>query len=244
MEKSEEVIPVLPTHVGATFDITLISQMGSTGYGWYLADLPEGLVLVGIKTDHVVPPPAIGSIRHIFTFTSAKVGKFELEFQLLRIWIPMEPAKKVTYHVVVSEDAPTYANRLGSEKFIPHASHLAHQGPLPPYGFPAEEWKDKIIPLYGFPIDYNTVSVIEDADRCILMYGVPYGVAKNKEDCTLKYGFPVGVKEELDSIVVKYGSPNKVVENKDNCVILYGTPGGIASKAEDCVLKYGFPVKE
>jgi len=244
-EKMEK--PVVTTTVGKPFDITLTTQTGSTGFGWYLSGIPVGLVLLGLKVEPVVPPPAIGSTRYLFTFTAVSKGKFALEFSLLQVWEPTDLYEKLEYTVVVSDKVKAgLGARMGDDKFVAFASHMEHAGPLPPYGFPPGDLKGMegtVHMLYGFPPE-RMVNVIEDAERCVVMYGTPWGIAKSLEHCNLKYGFPIGVKkEDLENVIVKYGFPNKVIMDKKNCVVKYGTPGGIALDKKNCVMPYGFPVR-
>lgn len=250
MPKKKNDLPVIHAVVGTPFEIYLQSMEGSTGYGWYLAGMPEGLVLLGIKKDPVYPPPAIGPTREVFTFVAIEKNTFTLDFRLLRIWEPTKPADEKEYLVRAEPEPKTAGDlekHLGADKFVPYAAHMTHAGPITPYGFPhdlGEKIPDIVWPLYGYPIDRNVVSVVEDASRCILMYGVPWGVVKDPGQCILKYGFPIGSDDELENVVLKYGFPNKVVEDKNNCVIKYGTPGGIAKDPKNCTLKYGFPIKD
>ncbi len=106
--------------------------------------------------------------------------------------------------------------------------------PMMEYGFPPE-LKYGFPPnlKYGFPCELS--NVVEDKDRCVVMYGTPWGVAKDMDHCNLKYGFPIGLKENMVTF------PKGVVDDKNNCVVRYGTPSGIAVDKDKCNLKYGFP---
>jgi len=246
--KERKENPVINTTVGKPFDIILMAMSGSTGYGWYVGGMPEGLILFGMKMEPVFPPPTIGPTRYTFTFTAARKGKFTLEFDLLQAWEPTEPSEKLEYSVVVSEKAEVgLESHLGSDRFVSFASHMEHAGPLPPYGFPHGHLggiEHTIHILYGFPPE-RMVNVIEDAQRCVVLYGTPWGIANNLSHCLLKYGFPIGLNvDDLETCIVKYGFPKKVVMDEKNCVVKYGTPGGIALDKNNCVMPYGFPVKE
>ncbi|MCP4218497.1 MAG: protease inhibitor I42 family protein [bacterium] len=247
MVKNKKELSAIHAVVGTPFDIYLQSMEGSTGYGWYLAGMPEGLILMGLKKEPVYPPPAIGPIREIFTFMPVKKGEYTLDFSLLRIWEPAKPADHKEYHVVAAEEQETDLEKhMSADKFVPYSAHMAHAGPIQPYGFPFDltaKLPEIIWPLYGYPIDRNAVSVVENAEKCVVMYGTPWGIAKDADQCTLKYGFPLGDENDLENIILKYGFPSKVVEDKKNCVIKYGTPGGIGINEKNCTLKYGFPVK-
>ncbi len=269
MSERKSQVPVVNTVVGETFDITLQSMQGSSGYGWHLAKMPRCLTLLSERMEPVFPERMIGPVRHIFTFVAVSPCKDCLEFSLLAVWKPLEVADTQVYEVSISKkkaDAKALESEIGSGKFVSGVSHMRHMQPVPPYGFPSitdENGDPTVHLLYGFPPpcpDYGFPQVIgtSDKDKCVLMYGVPWGMARKKEDCILKYGFPVAGGEKLENCfvkygfppvvkygcppVVKYGFPTKVVEDKNNCVVKYGTPGGISKDPQNCVIRYGVPI--
>jgi hypothetical protein len=107
------------------------------------------------------------------------------------------------------------------------------------YGFPANLKYGFPTTKYGFPCE--VANVVEDPERCVVMYGTPWGIAESAEHCTVKYGFPIGVKDNLENIFDKSRFPKGVIEDKNNCMLMYGTPHGIAVEKDKCKLKYGFP---
>lgn len=223
MVREKKEIPLINTTVGKPFDIYLQSMTGSTGYDWYLAGLPEGLILIDNRKEPMVPHPAIAPMRAIFTFAADKIGKYSLFFKKLRIWEIDVPVEILEYRVVVEK--PGLEKHLSNDKFVDVGIHLEHfSGPIPPYGFtgPEAELPDGTLhPLYGYPPPH-------------LLYGFPPEI---------KYGFPAHLKYGFPT--TKYGFPCEVanvVEDPERCVVKYGTPWGIAKSKDQCTVKYGFPI--
>jgi len=245
--------------VGTSFDIILESQVGSTGFGWCLKSLPDGVELAAIERMPLSQNVSPGcKEKQIFTFVAVDpLKKGTIEFDLLRLTNPhCEIADTVTYTIYVhaEDENDLLKKEIGGSKFVKGAGAMVHAKPIPPYGFADAE---KAILLYGFPptqlYGYPppdlTDSVIESKTNCILKYGNPFGVATDEAECNLKYGYPV-VKYGYPPIY-KYGFPMTdtsgktltVKEDAQNCIVKYGTPFGVANKPEDCTLKYGFPVQ-
>ncbi|MCU0290200.1 MAG: protease inhibitor I42 family protein [Acidobacteria bacterium] len=107
------------------------------------------------------------------------------------------------------------------------------------YGFPAQMKYGFPQTKYGFPSEL--ANIVEDKERCVILYGTYWGVAKSKENCIMEYGFPIGIKNDLETLFDSTRFPRGVVEDKTNCVIKYGTPRGIALDMKKCTIKYGFP---
>lgn len=65
---------------GKTFSIELQSMLGSSGYGWCLAGLPEGIILLG--EDRIAAGPAVLPTLQKFYFgvSSAEEAEGELTF--------------------------------------------------------------------------------------------------------------------------------------------------------------------
>ena len=254
--------------VSNTFDIILETQVGSTGFGWCLKSIPEGVELASISMmpidKHISPGK---KERQIFTFVAvAPLKKGIISLDLLKLTHPKcEIADTVTYTVYVHDvdENDELKNEIGGNKFIKGTGAMLHANPVPPYGFADTA---KAIFLYGFPVNplygypptelYGFLpescgpSVIDSTTNCVVKYGNPFGVATDEAECNLKYGYPI-VKYGYPPIY-KYGFPMTdstgktltVKEDAQNCILKYGTPFGVANKAEDCTLKYGFPVQE
>ncbi|MFO1431153.1 MAG: protease inhibitor I42 family protein [Candidatus Competibacteraceae bacterium] len=258
----------IQARIGESFEVVLYSQSGSTGYGWHLAYLPEGVVLVSISTTPVPPIRPGSQTREVFTFTATRElqGGYLL-FELLRLWDPTHPADIRRYSLTIS-GAPGLQAELekaaGSGRFVPSQFFRSHLPPIMPYGFPdagrpgmlQSSNGSPIIPLYGFPVPTaqsstleNTVHhVIESAENCTVKYGFPWGVTADPDLCILKYGFPVDLQMQ-GGVRQMYGFPNTEegcgnaisIEAKDVCVVKYGTPEGGIAVGNLCTVKYGFP---
>lgn len=246
--------------VSNTFDIILESQVASTGFGWCLKSMPEGVELASIQNvpigQHVSPGC---KERQIFTFVAIEpLKEGTISFDLLRLTHPeTEIADTASYTVYVHDidENDALKKEIGSQKFVQGTSSMVHARPIMPYGF-ADPEKIHVIygfppsPLYGYPAPYTGQNVIESQTNCILKYGNPFGIATSEADCNLKYGYPV-INHTYPPIY-KYGFPINdaegnalsIKEDAQNCLVKYGTPLGMATKPEDCTLKYGFPIKE
>jgi hypothetical protein len=246
--------------IGTSFDIILESQVGSTGFGWCLKSIPDGVELAAIESfplgQHVFPGC---KERQVFTFVAVKPLKEGcIAFDLLRLTHPVcEIADTVIYTVYVhdEDENDVLKKEIGGQKFVKGAGAMVHAKPVQPYGFADAE---KAVYLSGSPVPSpngylstsDGPSFIESATNCMVKYGNPFGVATDEAECTLKYGYPV-VKYGYPPIY-KYGFPLNdasgktltVKEDAQNCIVKYGTPFGVANKPEDCILKYGFPVQE
>jgi hypothetical protein len=86
--------------IGQPIQISLQSMVGSTGYGWYLTSLDDGVAL----SSAVIVPTATGiaPVIHQFDFIATKTGTFKVQFQLLAPWRPGEPGDTELYVVTVS----------------------------------------------------------------------------------------------------------------------------------------------
>jgi hypothetical protein len=250
----------LHANVGESFEVVLYAQTGSTGYGWHLSAMPKGVVLLGM-TEAAVPPVRPGSQnRQTFTFVATQKTQGTLSFELLRPWIPTEPADTRNFALTVTSAPNLQADiekLAGQRRFAANPSFRSHLPPAVPYGFPdpthagtVKTPHGPVWPLYGFPVDQLAAGqhhVLESSTNCMVKYGFPGGVGADADTCLLKYGFPVGAEQ----VGLMYGFPRNeagcsapvtVQENPDNCVVKYGFPHGIAADPKDCVLKYGFPI--
>lgn len=256
MEHSENGAVVI-AYVGHSFDIYLESMVASTGYGWCLKSMPEGVDL--ISTMEIPLKTGVGAVRHIFTFAALKsMKKGLLRFEMLCLHnfsgaVADEVAFLLDVHDENENESDPLLNQIGSYKFIKGTGALVHSKPAIPYGFPDT---DQAVMLYGFPRgEGGCVGVISSNTRCQLKYGTPFGVSAGEADCHLKYGFPVDMLYGYPRPNYKYGFPltdlkgkafklKEVEENSANCVVKYGTPGGVSNSPGDCRIKYGFPVND
>lgn len=246
--------------VSNTFDIILESQVASTGFGWCLKSIPEGVELASIhkvSMDQHISPGC--KERNIFTFVAVKPLKGgTITFDLLRLTHPeCQIADTATYIVEVhdKDENDELKKEIGETRFVKGTGAMLHARPITPYGF-ADAEKIHLMYgfppslLYGYPVPNLDPSVIESKTNCNVKYGNPFGIAVEDSECYLKYGFPV-IKYGYPPIY-KYGFPISssagknlsVKEDAQNCIVKYGTPFGVAGKPEDCTLKYGFPVQD
>lgn len=119
--------------VGQPVQIVLQSQVGSTGYGWYLTDLDGGLVLSDSCVHPVSSMPG-GACNHAFSFLALKAGSFKVVFQMIAPWRPSAPAQTETYEVEISNpektpEADIEAAMKSSEFVGPEAVAGAVSGP-------------------------------------------------------------------------------------------------------------------
>lgn len=248
--------------VGESFEVALYAQPGSTGYGWHLAAMPEGIVLLGI-VQAAVPPVCPGSqCRQTFTFAATHETKGILTFELLRPWIPTQPADTRNFNLTITSVQGVQSdleNLAGGRRFAAVETFRSHLPPAVPYGFPDPDNRGvvrtpqgPVWPLYGFPAENGANAqphVIESGTNCMVKYGFPWGVSTDPEACVLKYGFPLGAGGEQVGLMYGFprteagcSTPVTIRENPENCVVKYGFPQGIAADPKDCTLKYGFPI--
>lgn len=93
----------LESHVGAPITI-LVDDIPSAGYRWSLTQLSE---LVTIEPTHPidVPPSLAGLVGGIrskeFNLWARRVGSGTLTFELLRPFVPEEPAEVLTVNLTI-----------------------------------------------------------------------------------------------------------------------------------------------
>ncbi|MCI5165904.1 MAG: hypothetical protein D3903_07375, partial [Candidatus Electrothrix sp. GM3_4] len=102
MSSKNVSVPNVHVEIGSSFEIHLYSRGGSTGYLWYLSEMPKGLVLVSTSATPVPPVMPGSQTRQSFTFLATAKAEGPLSFELLRIWNPTEPADTRTYTVIAS----------------------------------------------------------------------------------------------------------------------------------------------
>ena len=243
----------IDVHVGASFDVTLLSQPASTGFAWYLAYLPHGVVLLDSRIDPIAPIMPGSRCRQTFTFLGTAPVEDHISFSLLRPWAPSEPADTLSYRLVVraaeglQEDLERTAGR---GTFVSPHAYRSHMPPVTPYGFPPPDrnQQPKVFPLYGFPPPVvfggqPMHTVVESTEHCIVKYGFPWGVSVDPQQCLLKYGFPAGHPHDGRRVIPfsDAGTPVMVKEDPEHCVVKYGTPDGVATDPDNCTEKYGMP---
>lgn len=189
---------------GEYFEISMLSNAGSTGYNWCISDL-EGAVLFWGDEDQVTPPAMPGSPhKKIYKFVAQETGEAKVVFQLIRPWEPDQVIVQNEYTIQIEkshtqDELKQFVNEDNFPKtpilkygFIPTASAVTAMYGYPPrvaYGFMCTAKENSPVMPYGV---YNTeankgmVQVHENDERCILKYGFP---VSNGNDCLVKYGF-------------------------------------------------------
>ena len=120
-------LPAVQAAVGESFDIHLQSMQGSTGYGWYLSGLPEGVALLSATADSIYPGTAVGPTRQTFTFVGLAEVKSSLEFRLLAPWKPTEPADRKAFALFIgAEQTDELESELGTGKFVARSAHTVN----------------------------------------------------------------------------------------------------------------------
>jgi predicted secreted protein len=199
-EKNEEV----KIEVGQVIDISLESMMGSTGYGWELAELTGSVYLIGIT---VVPSQngSIGPVNQQFHFKGAKVGKAKITFVLTAAWKVEDPIKTLTYEIIVKEAEKPSEDDLKLEGFVaaPRANVSQPNQPVsiyavwPPYGIPSDYWQRL---YYGVLPPQNT-SMPDPR----LYYGVCCAPSANTADPRVYYGVCCPQDDNMADPRVYYG---------------------------------------
>ncbi|VFQ45928.1 protease inhibitor I42 family protein [Desulfoluna butyratoxydans] len=97
--------------VGQPLQIVLQSNVGSTGYGWYLSFLDGGIALFG---SCVTPASSAygGPSNHAFDFVALKEGTYKVEFILIAPWRMEEPAQTETYTIEIKAPSKTAADDI------------------------------------------------------------------------------------------------------------------------------------
>jgi hypothetical protein len=95
---------------GQPVQVSLQSMVGSTGYGWQLTSLGEGM---GLMTAELRPMGgAIAPVNHIFSFLALKEGTCKAKFQSIAPWKPEEPGETVDYEFRIKARDKTAADDI------------------------------------------------------------------------------------------------------------------------------------
>lgn len=162
--------------VGQPLSISLESMPASTGYSWVLASLAGGGVVLSDYDVQQHLSGMYGHVAQVFTFLGAREASAEIEFQLVRPWLPGTPGRTVKYTVTVTP--PTNGDDIkatlgqhnlsvstGAADCSGRCQPVALYAVYPPFiGGPQ-------MPKYGMP----------PVQPGLLKYGIPP---------TLKYGYP------------------------------------------------------
>jgi predicted secreted protein len=106
--------------VDCIFTIRLDSQVGSTGYSWALACMPDSVNLLDISFETSQSNIVGCSQTQVFTFVALTAGEYKICFNLLRTWEPENIVDQKRFTVTIDKNNDT-ANELqqtaGCKKF-------------------------------------------------------------------------------------------------------------------------------
>lgn len=209
---------------GKIFTVELLSNFGSTNYGWCISSLPEGIIMMGAENIHIGGSRSVTKLqRFYFGVVSSKELQVDINFTMNN-WSDL--TKVAEYFTAKVRIVPS-----NSSDFVSYSENVANTAI--PYGlvYTSDNMQD-INVKYGYPCG------MQDAN---LKYGYPCGV----QDANFKYGYPCGVQEAN----FKYGYPCGVQDAN----LKYGYPCsmqdtnvkyGYACGVQDANLKYGYPCLE
>ncbi len=194
--------------VGQQVAITLQSMVGSTGYGWYLTSLGDGLALSCASTCHDANE-MMGPVDHVFEFLAVKEGVVTLEFKLIAPWKVGDSADITTYEVTIAESKRSAAEELdsalGGRKFSPTSS-----------------------------VSYDSSVVLKYAPPIMMKYAPPVMV-KYAPPVMMKYAPPVMMKY-APPVMMKYAPP-VMMKYAPPVMMKYDVPssrGGACMSSDDC----------
>ncbi|RCX12976.1 chagasin family peptidase inhibitor I42 [Anaerobacterium chartisolvens] len=102
-------ISVLEGHV---FKVVLDTQVGSTGYSWALAHMPDSVNLLEITYESSHSTICGSKESQIFTFSALKADKDTLKFNLVRPWEPQVIADTKVFPLKIEEPGDSGDNEL------------------------------------------------------------------------------------------------------------------------------------
>lgn len=196
---------------GKSFTVDLMSNVGSTNYGWCLTSMPKEIILFGTDTIPVEPIMAGGKSiqRFYFGAKSSENTQVTLQFELLCMSELSKAEGTYTLEVQIvpcnSDDYVKYSENA-EQAAIPYG-YVYDNNPIQAekYGYPCGAQDAMTASLkYGYPCATQTAL---DAFPLSVKYGYPCTVAYGVPNPTLDYGYPV----------VAYGYP---------CRVAYGYPNG------------------
>ncbi len=129
--KKTEKVPIKqePIELNQMFEITLESMMGSSGYGWFLAELKGELNLIAMSTcptsSHRIAP-----VKQVFRFRGTGVGKATVKFVKTVLWKIEPPVDEITYEFEIIEATKKENDDLALEGFVEKPRVDVKGGPI------------------------------------------------------------------------------------------------------------------
>ncbi|VVS94680.1 protease inhibitor I42 family protein [Desulfoluna spongiiphila] len=158
--------------VGQPLQIVLQSNVGSTGYGWYLSSLDGGIALFG---SCVTPASSAygGPSNHAFDFLALKEGTYKVEFILIAPWRLDEPAQTETYEIEIKAPSKTAADdieeAMQSQRFTSADAVSPESGPSMVLKYAT--------PMASPVLKYAAPMAGMDASATMLAYAAPMATA-------------------------------------------------------------------
>ena len=206
------------------FTVELLSNLGSTNYGWCISSLPEGIIVMGAENIHIGEGRSITRLqRFYFGVVSSKEILVDIKFTMNNCSDLTQVAEEFTAKVRIVP--------CNSSDFVSYSENIANTAI--PYGlvYLSDGMQDANL-KYGYPCNMQDINLkygypcgVQDAN---LKYGYPCSM----QDTNLKYGYPCGVQDANS----KYGYSCSMQDTN----LKYGYPCGV----QDANLKYGYPCLE
>jgi len=204
---------------GKSFSVELLSNIGSTNYGWCLTEMPKEIILIG--TEIIPIEPIMSGSRALqrfhFGVKSSENAQVSLQFEL----VCMSDIKNVsdTYTAEVQIVA------CNSDEYARYSENEEQEMPTLKYGYPCTV-------AYGYPsVKYGYPCVSSDQTMPYVAYGYPCA-APDQTMPYVAYGYPCGMSDAMSSFV-KYGYPcasqdamPPFVKYGYPCMVAYGYPNG------------------
>jgi len=158
--------------VGQPIQIVLQSNVGSTGYGWYLSSLDGGLALFASCVTPTSAMPGAPS-NHAFDFLALKEGTYKAEFILVAPWRIDEPAQTETYEIEIKTPSKTAADDI--EEAMKHQRFTSADAVSPDSG-PSMVLK-YATPMASPVLKYAAPTNTCDASQPVIVYAAPMAAA-------------------------------------------------------------------
>jgi|GEM_PF-2761560 len=154
---SNEVSPevIISVIAGDIFNVKLETQVGSTGFGWALAHMPNSVNLIDISFESSHSHVMGCSETQVFTFVALDMDKDCLKFNLIRAWDPEQIADTKTYTLIIDQRETLAANLLataGCPRFVSFSDALGVSAPVLKYQPPVVKYMPPIHLMYMPPV--------------------------------------------------------------------------------------------
>lgn len=227
------------------FEISLMTNQASTGYGWCISELSEPVLFIGSYDQEIGDSSSMcgAPYKKVFNFVAGEKGTAKIVFKLVRPWLPNEVITTHEYKIEIDEshtqdELEKFVNEDKFPKtavlkygFIPVKSHNLPKVPLVKYGYFTNPTDECANMMYGVPSN----------NLCAQTPQMPYGVYSTQNKPTLAYGIYSGDGKTCDNVDHHLVA---VHETDERCLLKYGSPynSDDSDKNSTCNVKYGFMV--